>query len=404
MNICREDPMDQTTLHDHNPDDWLDYKPSAPPEWSDALVEEESAPKDFSAESTAPVIQPPPQDSSTISTARSEADALLTDSPAAKAISSRRSYGRSATTAPAQQPTLLPNAKDLDMFPAFMSRSALFGAFRPNCGGVHAGPLNAAGAVELTFNGPRLCMEDKRVWEALIRIAKRDQVDIAAPFKVRLAEVAQLAGYGEGQSRSAYGAIERLASCRLDAVVYGARMSGWMLMSSAKDGRHATVRLDPALAAPALSQTMQAAVLPPPASSQPLSKAARGAGSNGVGSLLAQWLRDYLSTHKPPAKSLTLGYLRRLSGYVSEAKHFVSALENAMADLVNFRPDLVASWSIDKSGDLAQTEARAHASERWILLIVRGPAQPVVKHPPKAACAVAPQAKSPPKRRGGVSL
>lgn len=395
--------MDQTTLENDNADDWFDYKPSAPPEWSDSLVEEESAPDDFTEESAAPIPRHQPQDSSTVSMGRSEGE-LQTDSAPAKSISSRRSYGRSAIAAPAQQPTFLPNAKDLDMFPAFMSRSALFGAFRPNCGGPHAGPLNAAGAVELTFNGPRLCMEDKRVWEALIRIAKRDQVDIAAPFKVRLAEVAQLAGYGEGQSRSAYGAIERLASCRLDAVVYGARMSGWMLMSSAKDGRHATVRLDPALATPALSQTMQAAALPPPASSQTMSKGARGAGSNGVGSLLAQWLRDYLSTHKPPAKPLTLGYLRRLSGYVSQPKHFVAALEKAMADLAKLWPDLVASWSIDKSGDLAQADARAHASERWILLIVRGPAQPVVKHPPKAACAVAPQAKSPPKRRGGVSL
>lgn len=296
----------------------------------------------------------------------------------------KRAYGSSATTIAATPATLSPRSADLDMFPAFMSRSALFGAFRPNCGGTHAGPLKAAGDVSLNFEGPRLSMADKRVWEAIIRIAKREGVDMSQPFKARVAEVAKMAGYGAGQSRSAWAAMERLVGSKIDAVVKGAKVSGWLLISAVPSGRDAVVRLDVGLVDPAFSQSMLASMA--------------GAVSDGIQAPLAQWLRDYFSTHKPPAKPLTLDYLRGLSGCPSQPKHFVAALKASMEQLRACRPDLVASWSIDKC------EGGGNASARWTLLAVRGPAMPNVKHPAKrpapSAPAIAPQTK----RRGGPNL
>jgi hypothetical protein len=378
MNTCREDSMDQTTLHDDNeidPDGWFAFEePSAHGQPVATGETTESPPL---ATSIAPKR-----------TATPSLDRGAPPSPPASTPPSiakpRKSYGRSKPQATGGSATLLPHLNHLDMFPAFMSRSELFGAFRPNAGGTHNGPLEAAGAVELTFEGPRLSMADKRVWKALVQIAKRQRVDIGEPFEARLSEVAILAGYVAGQSRSAYAAIERLAGARLDAKVEGARVSGWMLMSSSRKGRFATVRFDPSLAAPALGKTLLASN--------------KGAIGDGLTSLLAQWLRDYFSTHEPSNKPFTLGYLQRLSGYVSKAKHFVPSLEKAMAELASLRPDLVASWSIDRNAGMGPTSLADHASDRWWLLVERGPARPSVKHPPKAAPAPTQ------KRRGGVSL
>lgn len=296
----------------------------------------------------------------------------------------KRAYGRASPPAARSVAKILPHADDHDMFPAFMSRSAIFGAIRANLGGPHNGPLRAAGDASLSFEGPRLSMADKRVWEALVRIAKRDRIDASEPFDVRLSEVARLAGYGQGQSRAAWASIERLARAKLDATVYGAKACGWLLMSCDRSGRMARVRFDLGFIEPALSQTMQASM--------------KGAAGDGVRSLLGQWLRDYFSTHKPPAKSLTLDYLRDLSGYTSQPKHFVAALETAMAELTSDRPDLVASWSIDKS------ESVGNASDRWTLLAIRGPAMPVVRHPPKPAPVEPPAPPFPSKRRGRPCL
>jgi len=295
-----------------------------------------------------------------------------------------RAHGSSTPSASALPTQSLAHPKELDLFPAFMSRSALFGTFRSGCGGAHAGPLQAAGEVSLTFNGPRLSMADKRVWEALARIAKRSGFDIAHPFNVRMAEVAKLAGFRHGQTRSAWASVERLTQSRIDAIVYGARISGWLVTSVVANGRDAAVRLDPGLVEPAFFKTLLASMA--------------GAAGDGVESLLAQWLRDYLSTHKPPAIPLTLDYLRGLSGYLPAPKRFIGALEKAMQELAAKRPDLIASWSIDKS------TGSDNASDQWSLLAVRGPAMPVVKHPPKPVPPSAPKVALAPKRRGGVSL
>ncbi|QJE02520.1 hypothetical protein HH212_22925 [Massilia forsythiae] len=375
-----EDPMTHETP---NPEDDHDYWPPyvfpVPPAVDEFNPTDASDVASITAQTPASAPESEEDHRATAS-----ADPIVAPATATKVKPARRAYGRSTTTAPIGKPLSMSHPADLDMFPAFMSRSALFGAFRPNCGGTHEGALKAAGEVSIAFTGPRLSMADKRVWEAIVRVAKRERHDLAQPFKARLAEIAEMAGYGRGQSRSAWAAIERLARSNLDATVYGAKAKGWLLMSATPSGRDATVRLDPGLVEPAFAETMLASMA--------------GAVGDGIQAPLAQWLRDYFSTHKPLAKPLTLDYLRTLSGFPSQPKHFVAALEASMEQLRAGRPDLIASWSIDKG------EGDVNKSANWTLLAVRGSAKPDVKHPAKrcapSAPAIAPQAK----RRGGPNL
>jgi hypothetical protein len=306
-------------------------------------------------------------------------DAQMARAPATP----KRAYGRKDTSTGTSVGKFMPHPKDLDFFPAFMSRSPLFGAFRSNCGGTHAGPLKAPKDVSLMFNGPRLSMADKRVWEAIIRIAKRDSVDISQPFEIGHAEVARMAGYADGQSRSAEAAIGRLAQSNLVATVGHAKMVGGFLSAATPVGpRRSMIRLDLALVEPAFSQTLLASM--------------SGACNDGVKSILGQWLRDYFCTHEPMDKDFTLDYLLELSGFPSAPKHFVTALEKALDELKTKRPDLVEDWSILKEND-------GNASGRWKLRLKRGPAAPVVKHPAKPSLPIA-LAQTFPKKRGGVAL
>jgi len=52
--------------------------------------------------------------------------------PSGHAPAAKRAYGRKSLAVASSPAKALPHPNDLDMFPAFMSRSALFGAFRSN--------------------------------------------------------------------------------------------------------------------------------------------------------------------------------------------------------------------------------------------------------------------------------
>jgi hypothetical protein len=306
------------------------------------------------------------------------------EQPAEGAVKTKRAYGRAQRPAP-PPPTLLPHPHKPDMFPAFMARSALFSAIRANTGGSHHGPLQAPTTMSLSLQGPRLSMADKRVWEALVRAAKRGRVDMAAPFDVAMGNVAEMAGFGRGQTRSAWAAVERLAAAKVDALVNGVPVVGRLLASATKDGRRRVVAFD--------AKFMEAAF-------------ARVLNVDMTGSLrgrseppLAQWLGDYFQTHEPFATDPDLDYLRKLCGHGGTPKDFVSALEAAMAALAAARPDLIAAWSIDKSKG---------SSLEWTLVTPRGDARPSVKHPrkpkaggPSTAASVAAAAAA---RRRGPAL
>ncbi len=280
----------------------------------------------------------------------------------------RRAYGRKATGAAAPIEHL-PLASDQDMFPAFMSRSALFGAARPNAGGLHVGPLEAAGNVALSFDGPSLSMLDKRVWEALVRFAKASRLDVHSPFKVPMSRIAKEAGLAQSGSRAVWASMARLACSRLDAVVDGVAIKGLLLAEARRKGRGCEASFDPDLLVPALSQVLQASMA--------------SAASPPGASPLRQWLRDYFSTHEALGRPFTLDYLRKLSGYGSQTKRFPADLENAMASLKLLDPGLIAEWSIKRDGGVG---------DAWMLSVVRGKSRPCVKQPAKTAAAAEPRA------------
>ena len=283
--------------------------------------------------------------------------------PAAPVGKIKRAYGLSRRPAHGANvaPTLMPLALEPDMFPAFMSRSALFSAIRANSGGYHNGPLKASGKVSLNFHGPRLSMVDKRVWEALVRAAKGGRFDLAGPCFVEVADVAEMAGFERGQTRSVWAAMERLAASKVDAMVEGVSVSGRLLASVAKIGKRRMVAFDPALMEAALGRALNAELAGSP----------RGRSAP----LLAQWLGDYFLTHEPSTIAPDLNYLRELCGHAGSPKGFVAALEAAMRSLSSARPDLVAGWTIDKS---------RRSSLSWTLRVERGAARPRVKQFGKA--------------------
>jgi hypothetical protein len=81
---------------------------------------------------------------------------------------------------------------------------------------------------------------------------------------------------------------------------------------------------------------------------------------------LAQWLHDFYSTHKE-SRDMDLLYLRDLCGYDGPARNFPRKLEEAMRDLVEIAPELVASFRIDAIG---------RCSDAWKLRVVFGTETP----------------------------
>lgn len=285
---------------------------------------------------------------------------------------------------PAMPPTTLPNLYRPSAFPAFMSRSAVFGAFRAGHAGSHTGWLRAQGSYDVDFAGERLSMLDKRVWEALVAIAKDRQVDLSKPFKVTLAEIARgasVAGNGGVALASVWNCAVRLAATRLQVNLEGSRRAGSLLAGAMKSKREYRVQLDLGFAAAILGDDIQIDF--PAGRRQALSTP------------LAQWLHDYLTSHEPAGFAFRLRHLRELCGYADEARHFPADLRAAMEELASNCPELVASWSMDES---------SKKSEAWKLSIERGADRPSALFPPSMKKIPPPPKPSNRKRRGGVAL
>lgn len=285
---------------------------------------------------------------------------------------------------PVAAPLLLPHPFKLSAFPGFMSRSALFGVGRPGHGGPHSGWLHSAGEYHLNFEGERLSMLDKRVWEALVRFAKEKGVDIRNPFKVTLSGIARRAGVrGTGGLAlpRVWACVERLAASKVQVDLGGSTRAGALLASATKDGRCYYARFDADFAMAILSDDIQFQF--------------EDGRRDRLTLSLSQWFHDYFSTHNPWPRPYTVGYFRDMSGYRDQDSAFPRALRSAMAELAATCPTLVERWSIDDS-DID--------SACWKLAIKRGAERPSAMYPASMkTSATAPKPGST-KRRGGVSL
>lgn len=297
-----------------------------------------------------------------------------------------------ATPPPAQAKNLpiaamsaiaFPNHDRAAAFPAFISRSALFGAFRPGHAAPHAGPLKSAGNYELRFEGERLSMFDKRVWEAIVKCAKSQHAIVTEPFDAILSALAKDAGVA-GQSGPALArvreSLRRLATARIQIEIGGSPRGGSLLLSATKVGHSTRLQFDAGFAASCLGDDIQFET--------------RSNRRNALKAPFAQWLHDFLSTHEPSPQPFTLGYLRELCGYVGKPRRFAATARAALAELAEKCPELVAGWSIDDS---------RRNGANWRLTVLRGPERPFPVFP-AAMKNKWPAPATASKRRGGVEL
>jgi len=281
-------------------------------------------------------------------------------------------------------PLTLPDIFKLSAFPAFMSRSAIFGVGRPGHGGPHRGWLQAAGNYKLNFEGECLSMLDKRVWEALVRIAKEKRIDVQHPFKVTLSAIARRAGVGGTGGLAlprVWACAERLAASQVQVDLEGSTRVGALLGSATKVGRAYFVQFDAEFAMAILASDIQFQFVD--------GRRAR------LKLPLAQWFHDHLSTHRPSPLPYTLGYLRDICGYRNQDSAFPMAVRKAMAELAAGCPGMVAGWSIDEVGV---------DSTCWRLEIERGAERPCPIYPASMKTSFPATKPSATKRRGGVAL
>jgi hypothetical protein len=240
-------------------------------------------------------------------------------------------------------------------FPTLFARSGLFSAQRqPRAGATPTQTLVIKGQMHhsVEFEGPRLSMNDKAVYEAVVRLAKARKQDLRAPMRSSLTAIANEMGWSAhgGRDLDWVGrGLERLAQSTVCLQLSNkSRETGKLLESVTKDALGIEIAFDSTFALAAFGDGQQFRI-----------DSARRAR---LGSPLAQWLHDFLSTHKE-GHPLTLSYLQELCGSEASRKRFCRALREAAASLCVIAPELVTSFVIDDF---------RRSSEDWTIKFQRG--------------------------------
>ncbi len=258
-------------------------------------------------------------------------------------------------------PTVLSHRTKVDHFPAIASRSGLFCVGRSTDPLPYNGAVKAQGSYGLHFNGDRLYMRDKQVWEATMQIAK-DAPGIEQEIQVALSDIAKRMGSSDMSGDALkwiWGSLERLAKANVQVRLHDGQVhAGSLLASTRHHGKQYFIQLDLALAVPLFALDMQFKIQ----SKRRLT----------LSTSLAQWLHDFISTHASYPRNLTLGYIRELCGYDGQMRRFPALLSAALLELSSAAPELVSSYEILKTG---------RSSENWEIKISRGADQPVFLMP-----------------------
>jgi hypothetical protein len=286
--------------------------------------------------------------------------AAPTDAPAA-----RRPVADAGTLRASSEPTwlaqvdedepdapLFPCWKLPEHFPAIFARSALFSAQRLARSKEDEpwfnGELRAAGA-RLLFDGPRLSMNDKEVFEELASLAKRKKLRLDQAMTVPVSALAASLGW-KSRNEEALSWIadcaRRLGEAHVVCQPKGQpRFEGRMLLEASRTARGLTVRFDPAFVEGAFGHGLQFK----------MDRERRRRLSRP----LARWLHDFLATHTK-RDAIDLGYLREISGYPQHAagspderrqrREFPTLLAGACAQLRETAPKLAGPCELDKTG------------------------------------------------------
>lgn len=276
-----------------------------------------------------------------------------------------------------------------DHVPGMFSRSALFRVERIARGG---GAVNDSSHVvkaqspyAISVDGPMLAISDKRVFDAVVRLAKNEKLDLNEPLRTSRRELATRMGLASGGHSLSWitDSLERLARARVSFRLQNGSLHEGSLIESVEKGLSGVlIKFDSNVILPAFGIDRQFRI-----------DAERRAN---LPTALSQWMHDFLSTHTAP-HDLTLGYLRELCGYGARASGFHERITAAMTTLVNSAPMIAASFEIIKLG---------RRSDLWTLQIHRGPESAKFFDPAAMKASASTKAASALRgpRKGGVAL
>jgi len=316
-----------------------------------------------------------------------------------------------------QAPLDFPNHQLPSYFPAVTARTSLFSAARIDRGLAEDAPsmkveLKGQNGYKLTAWGPRLNMHDKLVWETAVQIAMEQKQGMGTRFAVSLRDFARRMGWNgcSGDAlRWVWMSLRRLYFVRLEFALPNGSKGGGSILSSAFEDENGNflIRLNPDFCGPIFHKETQFLI-----------KTTRRAMLTGQ---LARWLHDHYSTHRgfdpaeppvapsnaevPTEMRIKLERLRQISGYSSDRKQFLVELRDALTEIVEKAPELIASFGIERIGK---------SSDNWILTVKRGREKPAYLMPElnrseKALPPPAPAQKTSPRKgsrgsRSGVAL
>jgi hypothetical protein len=252
----------------------------------------------------------------------------------------------------------MPHRTRTGLYPALATRSALFGVARADPSGPDL-PLHTVPAhlhYHLEYEGPRLSVRDKSIWEAAIDLGKESGLPAGAAMPMPLRTIGDrlgLASTGGDQLDWIWDGLKRLEKARVafDSPT-GQRIAGPLLGSVEMHSGAVAVSFDPGVTKHLIGRDMQFRID---------TKRRRTLGSG-----LARWLHDFLSSHNEP-EPMDLKYLRNLCGYEAKKRRFPADLEKAMGEITQKASGLAKGFKINRSGK---------DSDMWTLEVTQGHEKP----------------------------
>lgn len=282
-----------------------------------------------------------------------------------------------------------------DFFPSLTARSSLFcasriGAYNTDESKLETVQLKCQGA-SLTYTGPKLDMHDKLVWETAVQIAKDRKAPVGTTFVISLRDFASRMGWKDPSGSNLkwiWESIKRLTRAHLEYKAHPNDRDqppiegvGNLIAGAQRRGDSYAIQICEHFSKFAFELDKQFMI--------------QIKRRETLKNLLAKWLHDFLSTHSKEHE-FDLAYLREISGFTGRKKDFPAKAKQALEELKERIPALVANYEIIEAGK---------SSDDWKVIIHRGDEKPQFIVPRPAPSRVeSSRGKTSPKRRSGVAL
>lgn len=260
--------------------------------------------------------------------------------PAASAISTAPPPPPAASVEPQQPLVLCPHRDEENAFPAFTLRSSIFGAIDTSKDreSVVDEMVGAQKGYAIIYTGPLLSEQDKVVWEAALRLARRASPFLNQKVQVSMAEFLREIGVESTRpSKRSYDlavqALDRLNKCNIRYKLPNGHFFQGPLLTFFSKTKRLSFIVNGALADVFQNDHMYRI------------KVERRIN---LSRSIAKHLHDYYSTHDV-GSSLPLDTVREICGYRGIRKEFKRQLAESMQELHAAAPDLIQSWNISST-------------------------------------------------------